>query len=397
MNQPPKIVLRTRSKKWFLLFMLTFIFLQGKMSAQGCECIGCQGPIPISSTNTYTLNVSGAINNNLSSPDQGICGIYLDVTFEHIWSLTITLTSPSGQMITLMGPYDNFPSTTGFSNWDISFLPCANPVSPDTMASGVFFNDQWTNLQGWGFFTNYTGSYYPYLGCLEDFNSGSVDGNWTMTVTNGSSIYDDGSFNGFSILFCDDSGMGCTACDANAGDLSVVDDIGLCVGDNYSGSIDPFYSFGTEPNNQYGYTYIISQNSIIQSYEMTPDFSTYSDGTYEVCGLSYLSTEILLIPPPDGSLSVAELEVIMTTTAPFCGDISDDCFVVTVYPALDTVFISDSFCRDENYVFAGNIYNSAGVYYPVLPNSVGCDTTVELTLSELEIYSENMSLINTKN
>ena len=391
MNQPPKIVLRTRSKKWFLLFMLTFIFLQGKMSAQGCECIGCQGPIPISSTNTYTLNVSGAINNNLSSPDQGICGIYLDVTFEHIWSLTITLTSPSGQMITLMGPYDNFPSTTGFSNWDISFLPCANPVSPDTMASGVFFNDQWTNLQGWGFFTNYTGSYYPYLGCLEDFNSGSVDGNWTMTVTNGSSIYNDGSFNGFSILFCDDSGMGCTACDANAGDLSVVDDIGLCVGDNYSGSIDPFYSFGTEPNNQYGYTYIISQNSIIQSYEMTPDFSTYSDGTYEVCGLSYLSTEILLIPPPDGSLSVAELEVIMTTTAPFCGDISDDCFVVTVYPALDTVFISDSFCRDENYVFAGNIYNSAGVYYPVLPNSVGCDTTVELTLSELEIYSENIS------
>ncbi len=391
MNQPPKTVLKTRSKKWFLLFILSFIFLQGKMSAQGCECVGCQGPIPISSTNTYTLNVSGATNPNLSNPGQGVCGIYLDVTFEHIWSLTITLTSPSGQMVTLMGPYDNFPSTTGFSNWDISFLPCGDPVSPDPMTSGGFFNDQWTNLQQWAFFTNYTGSYYPYLGCLEDFNSGSVDGDWTITVTNGSSVYDDGSFNGFSILFCDDSGMGCTACDANAGDLSVVDDIDLCIGENYNGSIDPFYSFGTEPNNQYDYTYIISQSSIIQSYEMTPDLSTYSEGTYEICGLSYLSTDVSLIPPPNGILSVADLEVIMTSTAPFCGDISDDCFVVTVYPIPDTIFISDTFCRNENYVFAGNVYSAGGVYYPVLPASAGCDTIVELSLGELQAYEENIS------
>ena len=361
------------------------------MSAQGCECIGCQGPIPISSTNTYTLNVSGATNNNLSSIGQGICGIYLDVTFEHIWSLTITLTSPSGQMVTLMGPYDNFPSTTGFSNWDISFLPCANPVSPDTMANGGFFNDQWTNLQQWAFFTNYTGSYYPYLGCLEDFNTGPVDGNWTITVTNGSSVYDDGNFNGFSILFCDDDGMGCSSCDANAGDLSVVDDIELCIGESYSGSIDPFYSFGTEPNNQYDYTYIISQSSIIQSYEMTPDFSTNTDGTYEVCGLSYLSTDVSSIPAPNGSLSVADLEIIMTSTAPFCGDISDDCFTVIIYPLPSKVFISDDFCQGDTYNFGGNVYNSGGVYNLVLPAVTGCDTMVELTLGQFLSFSVDTS------
>ncbi|MDG2419619.1 MAG: proprotein convertase P-domain-containing protein, partial [Saprospiraceae bacterium] len=249
-----------------MLLVLSFITLQGEMLAQGCECIGCEGPIPISSTNNYTLNVNGATNNNLSNAGQGVCGIYLDITFEHIWSLTITLTSPSGQMVTLMGPYDNYPGTTGFSNWDISFLPCGEPVSPDPMAGGGFFNDQWTNLQQWGFFTNYTGSYYPYLGCLEDFNFGSVDGDWTLSVTNGSGVYDNGNFNGFSILFCDDTGMGCTACDANAGDLSVINDIALCIGENYSGSIDPFYNFGTEPNNQYEYAYIISLDSIKQSY-----------------------------------------------------------------------------------------------------------------------------------
>jgi len=152
MNQYLKINLILKSKRWFLLLVLSFITLQGEMLAQGCECIGCEGPIPISSTNNYTLNVNGATNNNLSNAGQGVCGIYLDITFEHIWSLTITLTSPSGQMVTLMGPYDNYPGTTGFSNWDISFLPCGEPVSPDPMAGGGFFNDQWTNLQQWGFF-----------------------------------------------------------------------------------------------------------------------------------------------------------------------------------------------------------------------------------------------------
>ncbi len=391
MNKSPKTLFKTRGKKWILLFLLSFIFLQGKMLAQGCECVGCTGPIPVSSSNTYTLNVSGSTNSNLSSATQGICGIYLDVTFEHIWSLTITLTAPSGQTMTLIGPYDNFPSTTGFSNWDISLLPCGDPVSPDPMAGGGFFNDQWTNLQQWAFFTNYTGSYYPYGGCLEDFNFGSVNGNWTMTVTNGSNVYDSGSFNGFSIEFCDDTGMGCTACDAYAGDLSVVNDIDLCIGENYSGSIDPFYTFGSEPNNQYDYTYIISQNNVIESYEMTPDFSTFSEGTYEICGLSYLASEVSLIPTPNGTLSTSELEVMMTSTAPFCGDISDDCFIVTVYPIPDTIFINDQYCKGETYNFAGNVYNSPGVYYPILPASVGCDTTVELTLIELDTFFINIS------
>ena len=361
------------------------------MLGQGCECVGCTGPIPVSSTTTYTLNVSGSPNGNLSSATQGICGIYLDVTFEHIWSLTITLTAPSGQTMTLIGPYDNFPSTTGFSNWDISFLPCGNTVSPDPMTSGGFFNNQWTNLQQWAFFTNYTGSYYPYGGCLEDFNFGSVNGNWTMTVTNGSNVYDAGSFNGFSIEFCDDTGMGCTACDAYAGDLSGINDIDLCIGENYSGSIDPFYTFGSEPNNQYDYTYIISQNNVIESYEMAPDFSTFSKGTYEICGLSYLASDVSLIPAPNGILSTSDLEVMMTSTAPFCGDISDDCFIVTIYPIPDTVFISDQYCKGETYTFAGNVYGSPGIYYPILPASVGCDTSVELTLNELEVFSQDTS------
>ena len=73
MNQYLKINLILKSKRWFLLLVLSFITLQGEMLAQGCECIGCEGPIPISSTNNYTLNVNGATNNNLSNAGQGVC------------------------------------------------------------------------------------------------------------------------------------------------------------------------------------------------------------------------------------------------------------------------------------------------------------------------------------
>ncbi|HFB99180.1 MAG TPA: hypothetical protein ENJ53_00105, partial [Phaeodactylibacter sp.] len=389
----PKTVFKIWLKK-HLLFLFLFLFLItsfGKLSAQGCECVGCQGPIPVSSTTNYTINISGATNNNLGNANQGVCGIFLDVTFEHIWSLEIILTAPSGQMITLMGPYDNYSGSSAFSNWDISFFPCADNVNPDPIPSGGSFAAQWYNIQSWGIFQTYTGSYHPYLGCLEDFNFGAVNGNWTVTVVNGSNIYDSGSFNGFSILFCDDNGLNCQNCDADAGDLSYIPNINLCEGDGYGGSIAPNYGLVGGPNNQYDYTYIISNNSIIQNYEMSPDFSTYSTGTYEVCGLSYLATDVGNIPPANGSMSVADLENMLNTSPPFCGDISDDCFTVTIHGQLPTVFVSDFFCQGDTYDFAGNTYNSGGTYTIVLPSTIACDTTIQLTLIEMSVFSQNIT------
>ena len=29
---------------------------------------------------------------------------------------------------------------------------------------------------------NFTGSYYPFNGCLEDFNTGPVNGNWILSL-----------------------------------------------------------------------------------------------------------------------------------------------------------------------------------------------------------------------
>ncbi|MEM6967287.1 MAG: hypothetical protein AAF573_21165, partial [Bacteroidota bacterium] len=388
----PKTFLPVRHIKLFLCLLFLSFFATEKLQAQGCECVGCAGPINVNSTTSYILNISGATNNVLNSPGQGVCGVFLDIDFPHIWSLTITLTAPSGDVITLMGPYDNFPGTTLFSNWDISFLPCADPVTPDLLPNGVPFNDQWTNLQNWGVFTNYTGSYYPYLGCLEDFG-GTVDGDWVLTVTNGSPTQGGGALNGWSLLFCDESGLGCSGCAANAGDLSGIDDIEICEGDAFTGNIAPFYNFGEEPNNQYSYTYIVAHNTIIENYDTAPDFSTFAVGTYEVCGLSYLTADLGSIPSPNGTMTITDLDNMLMNNPPFCGDISDDCIQVTIAPYPDMVFLSDTFCDGEDYELGGNTFNTSGVYIVTLPAPNNCDTTVELTLTE--VFPNTVDLTST--
>ena len=386
----PKTVLKNYKRTFLYLLLTVFAFL-GRADAQGCECTNCSGPITPNTTDTYVINISGASNNSLGNSNQGVCGVFLDFNANHVFSLVITLTSPSGQTVTLVGPYDNSGGNTIFGFWDISFLACSETVMPDQ--SPIPYNNQWTNLQLWGS-SNYTGSYYPYIGCLEDFNTGPVNGNWTLTVQNGfaNNNSNTGNFSGFSLLFCDDNGTGCgNSCSADAGDLSGVNDIAICENDNFNGNISPFYGVGGQPSNQYSYDYIISQNGAITSYETNPDFPTYAVGTYEVCGLSFLTDDAGNIPSPNGSLSVADLENQLNNSPPFCGDISDDCFMVEILAYPDTVFIQDGFCQGTSYDYRGNMYNMPGVYYVTLPAS-DCDTTVELTLSEIIATSENIAI-----
>ena len=63
------------------------------------------------SVENFTLIVSGALNNDLSDPDQGLCGVLLEFNHEAIGDLTISLTSPAGQTVTLVGPAGIFENT----------------------------------------------------------------------------------------------------------------------------------------------------------------------------------------------------------------------------------------------------------------------------------------------
>ncbi|MFM8489060.1 MAG: proprotein convertase P-domain-containing protein, partial [Bacteroidota bacterium] len=146
----------------------------------------------------------------LGQNGQGVCGVNMSFDHEYLGDLSIVLTSPGGQSVTLVGPIGLF-GPTDFTTWNIGFVPCGDTPTPDPG-----FSNQWNNNQPWGTFGNYTGTYYPSSGCLENFNSGPVNGTWTLTVTDGQGN-DVGNFLNYEIIFCDPDGILCISCDADAG------------------------------------------------------------------------------------------------------------------------------------------------------------------------------------
>ena len=378
MNPTPKIrhIIFT---KWIGIVLLGLVmFPLDEVQGQGCECVGCSGPIPASASNlTFTLNVSGSTNNDLSNNGQGVCGVYLDFQHDFAFSLEILLTAPSGQTVTLIGPASLgnpvFVSTLAAS-WDIGFLPCNQSVMPDISFGGVPFAAQWYNLQGWEWFTEYDGTYHPNTGCLDNL-TGSVDGPWTITINN---IHPSisGTLNGFSIEFCDDSGLGCDDCVPDAGSLLFIPDFDVCAGESTSSvNFEPLHQNGP-PSSDYSYTYIVSSNGVIQEFNELSDLSTLTVGTYEVCGLSYLTADLGQIPSPNGSMTVADLNNQLVNNGIFCGEITDDCFSITILSPPSTIFLTEEICDDEVYMVGGESFNTTGTFFPTLEAASGCDTLV---------------------
>lgn len=365
-------------KLLFLLFVIHFPGLVDSLSSQ-CVCTNCPQEMPDNFTGDFLINVSGAVNNDLGSPSQGVCGVYLSFDHEYVGDLEITLTSPGGQSVTLLGPIGLFGETDG-SIWNVLFVPCASPAAPDPNQSPVWSND--------GFTTNetYTGSYYPNSGCLEDFNAGPVDGTWTLTVTDEQAL-DMGNFINYNIIFCDETGIECVSCDPGGGMLPNPGFAGACEGSpELNMDLPPNHPFNEDPDpNEYDYLYVISQNDIIQEYALTPDLSGYPVGIYEVCGLSYYIPDEPNIPAADGSLTVSVLQAqLESTTPPICGELSTNCLTIEIYAIPDPVDVEATICPGETYSIGNEAFSASGMYTVNLVSVNGCDSIVMLDLTVLD-------------
>lgn len=132
-------------------------------------------------------------------------------------------------------------------------MPCGDPANPDPG-----FSPTWNDDQPWGLFGNYSGPVIR-LPVPGKFYSGSVNGQWTLTVIDGQAI-DVGNFFNYEIIFCDPSGINCFSCAANAGNL-LQPDVVACEG---AASLDlnlpPTYAppNSPPPSSDYGYTYVVS-------------------------------------------------------------------------------------------------------------------------------------------
>ncbi|MBL7825334.1 MAG: proprotein convertase P-domain-containing protein [Saprospiraceae bacterium] len=328
----------------------------------------------------FIINVQGATNNSLGQGGQGVCGVH--VTWDHtaICDISISLTSPSGQTITLVGPIGQFCTNMGNTGttWDVTFLPCGGSAVPDPG-----FTAQWHSNQPWGSNNNYSGSYYPFAGCLENF-SGPVNGNWILNVTDGQAN-DVGNLLNFEVIFCDPSGINCVLCEADAGDLTQGDVIECEGSNNLALDLMPTYipPATPPPASDYSYAYVIGGlGGVIQAITSNPDMSSYAPGNYTVCGLSYYNGHQNLLPMPNGSLTVTQLaNQLASSSPPFCGDMTSNCVNVTILANPPDTDEYAEICAPDCYDFLGQFYCQTGDYAVPQTDANGCPYNAILHLT----------------
>ncbi|MBK8490536.1 MAG: hypothetical protein IPL49_06390 [Saprospirales bacterium] len=366
------------------IFVILLLFsLPG--TAQNCDCDdggNCPAAFGPNFTGQICYDITDALNDDLANPNQGICGVSIVFTHQHIWDLELSLISPAGQVVPLVGYNTNFFGTTNNVLWNVLFIPCANIPAPDTI-NGNPYQAVWTNNQSWPFAAIFNGSYHPVgASCLESLNTGPVNGTWCLQIDNQPSPYS-GEILNFEVILCDNSGLLC--CDADAGVLDVPN-FSICQGDS-SLLIDWVAHYGPifPTPSEYGYLFTVSDSSgTILLIDSLPDLTGYDPGIYTVCGLSYLLSDFLNIPAPDGVLTIDDLIVNLTGAAPwFCGDLTNTCVEVRIAAPPAPVFLVATICSDTPYQVGDSLLTQSGQYTIVLQNAFQCDSIVNLDLTVL--------------
>lgn len=356
--------------------------------AQDCDCLdagNCPLPFGTNFSGQVCYDITDAFNNDLADPSQGVCGVQLTFTHPHIWDLELSLTSPDGTTVDLIGPNTNAFGTTNNVVWNILMIPCAGMAQPDEI-NNVTYEEVWTNNQVWPFAALFEGSYYPVGGnCLESFDSGPANGTWCLEINNAPSTFQ-GEILNFEVILCDNSGILC--CEADGADISDYSPINICEGNDtlLLDYVEPDYGLiGPDPFS-YGYTYLVSDNNgLILEVNDLPDLTAYPAGDYQVCGLSYRLDGLSQLPVPDGMLTVADVDDNLTGGAPgFCGEISNECIEITIYATPVPLNLIEVICQGDSVVVGDSVYYDSGNYQVDLVTPFACDSTVFLELTVLD-------------
>lgn len=369
------------SKYWLNIFFL-FWLLPANISSQDCGCLDCPSDIPDNDVIELTFKVNQANNNDLSNADQGVCEVFIQFKHLYVGDLTMDLVSPAGQTIRLLGPPGQSTPTL-LGSFSLSFIPCSETAMPDPGMPSVWDNEEVTQ------FGVYKGSYYPHQGCLENFSTGTVVGEWKLIVEDHEPI-DKGEVLQFEIIFCDPSGIDC--CRANAGSLE--GELNACLGsESLLLDLDPSFSGFVPHPNFYDYCYLVVQNELILSVEKDLDLRAYPKGNYEICGMSYDLIEIPSIPP--GLININDLRAILNSDdPPYCAEISEICYAVNISEAPKTTSEEAFLCPGDSIAFGDSFLFESGFYSATINANSGCDSLIELTIIDVDpdtSYTEESS------
>ena len=340
------------------------------------QCDLAQGvPIIDNDTTLISFQIQGASNNNLASGGQGVCGVSITFAHDFVGDVALTLISPSGQEVQLVGPSVQTSPNTQFITWDVTFVPCSAAANPD---AGLF--PDWDNLGNWFQFNTYTGSYYPSNGCLEDFDTGPVNGNWSLRVSDALE-FGAGMIEDFQIFFCDPSGINCDNCIAEAGSFTD-ENVSFCEGQEellFTPEVQ-FASGGLDPD--YALRYLLfSQTDMIGVLDNV-DLRNQPPGNYQVCGLTFLAGQESSLPTSAGVTSKQQYEDLLLSGSG-CHALSLNDLTITIEDVLDTTLIERNLCAGDDVMIDDIVYDEPGRY--ILGYSEGsCDS---MTILALRIFN----------
>lgn len=360
-----------------LTFLWLTLSLYGYVYSQSCGA-GDTIMISANSNTEITLDIDNYFNNDLSNPGQALCGIEFHFVHQLSEHLEVSLSSPAGQTIELIGPNTENPAAFTFgTSWNIFFTPCAETPMPDLGYLAQWNNDQPNNFLIGG---SYTGSYHPFNGCLEDFNTGPVNGTWTFSINNDPSFYI-GAVVYARLIFCDVRGVPC--CFADGGDLMDVEPMLVCLGDTSLADLDPGVEYvAYSPDSlEYGYTWLIAEGQDVLEITDPVDLSGYGEGTYQVCGVSYRLSDYDYILNIPGNWQLDPLnDTLSGLLPPFCAAISDTCLTVQIVAPPPLTHLLDTICAGEQSIVSDSIFTESGSYIVPLESYAGCDSIVALNL-----------------
>ena len=352
--------------------VIIVVFISSIMSLIGQCDITIGAPILDNTTGVIEIVIDGAVNDDLSNPNQGLCGVELFFEHESIRDISISLESPSGQSVVLVGPATGAGGATQFTYWGVEFVPCDSMAMPDL----PILQDTFTTEDNWGIFGDYTGQYYPQQGCLEDFNSGSVNGIWTLNFSDVIQ-FDEGAIDSIKLIFCDSTNVNCQECFADGGTLAAVDS-DYCESDpSLNLDIDP--QFETEPpGDLYSYNYLIVQGGEVIEANQEPNLTGYNFGTYQVCGISSLTGQTDDLLDDVIGTDYSELPDLFSENE-YCASLSINCIPINIIEVPDTILTIDTICTGDILIIDGTEYSETGEYV-ISFSQAFCDSVTILDL-----------------
>lgn len=385
-----------------LLTTLCFVVGFGMvLMAQPCDCLNTGNcPVAIQDNGTFKGTLDVTVN---GANDLGACpltSLCFQITHTWVGDLAVTLTSPSGVNYMVMADVNNNFGGCGNQNdnIDVCIVPgTGNPLTNNTeyvcntgpcQSGTCCLTGVWTMPCG-GVTDPVTGAQQAPNCDLNDFNipGQPANGTWTLTI-NDICSNDVGTLDNFTLTFACGT-LVCTVCEADGGSLNAPPVTG-CVGEpELNLNLPPNYSPPNDPPDpgEYAYAYAITQNNIIVAINPGADLTTQPPGSYQVCGLSYLISQTGMLPSLIGMDYSTAKALLESTTAPFCGDFSNDCVDVTIGPPIPPTLLDTMLCLGECIEVGGQqICNSTTV---TLQSWLGCDSIINVIIIPIVIAPTN--------